>query len=74
MTTPDDLLWQEVETSDGKHDAVLFAGAKHKLKGWVLQDSEAVWVARTVTGTRAEFDNQEDARAFLVLLVTSTNE
>lgn len=68
---PDEFLWEEVETPEGKHDIVVFKGPKHHLEGWILQDSATVWIARTSTGDRAEFDSEEDARAFLTLLINT---
>ena len=67
----DDLLWEDVPREGGLRDVIVFRGPKHKIEGWLMQDSETVWIARTSTGTRAEFDNEEDARAFLTLLIAS---
>ncbi len=73
---PNELLWEEVDTPEGTHDIIVFKGPKHHLEGWIMQggDSETVWVARTATGTRAEFDNEEDARAFLALIINAKGE
>lgn len=68
---PNELLWQEVITATGTRDAIVFKGPKHHLEGWIMQDSETLWVARTTTGDRAEFDSEEDARAFLTLLINT---
>ena len=78
MTTPevdkDTLLWEDVKREENLRDVIVFRGPKHKLEGWLMQDSLTSWVARTAAGERAEFDNEEDARAFLTLLVNTKTE
>lgn len=67
----DDLLWEDVPREGGLRDVIVFRGPKHKIEGWLMQDSQTSWVARTMAGERAEFDNEEDARAFLTLLINT---
>jgi hypothetical protein len=64
----DDLLWEDVPREGGLRDVIVFRGPKHKLEGWLMQGSLNSWVARTMAGERAEFDNEDDARSFLTLL------
>lgn len=64
--------WRDV-TENGEKSTVVF-NKKHHLKGWTMQHSPTHWVARTVGGDRADFDNEEEAKAFLkVILYSESN-
>ena len=64
-------LWKPVTEPDGRTSHVVFTKPKAHLEGWVMQHDDGTWVARTVAGVRGEFETEEDARAFLKLLLAS---
>jgi len=72
MNEEDDFDWRDVIEPDGNKSTIVFKGAKHHIKGWTMQHSPTHWVARTIAGDRADFDNEEDAKAFLKLVLHST--
>ena len=63
-------LWKEVNEEIGKA-WIVFEKPKHHLAGWVMQHEDGTWVARTERGVRGEFETDEDAKAFLKLLLAS---
>lgn len=75
-TTEDDdgrYLWQEVTETDKRKSFIVFEKPKHHLAGWVMQHDDGTWVARTERGVRGEFETDEDAKAFLKLLLASNS-
>lgn len=64
-------LWQEVTEPDKRKSFIVFEKPKHHLAGWVMQHDDGTWVARTERGVRGEFETDEDAKAFLKLLLAS---
>ena len=73
MELPDDFDWRDVIDPQAGKSTMGF-GKKNHLKGWTMQHAPNHWVARTVAGDRADFDNEEDAKAFLKLVLHSTPE
>lgn len=71
-TNEDDgrYMWREVNEEVGK-SWVVFAQPQHFVAGWVMQHDDGTWVARTERGVRGEFETDEDAKAFLKLLLAS---
>lgn len=63
-------LWKEVNEEVGK-SWIVFEKPKHHISGWVMQHEDGTWVARTERGVRGEFETDEDAKAFLKLLLAS---
>jgi hypothetical protein len=63
---PDELWWQVVEP----HGSVTLMRGIYSVAGWVLTlDDPQRFVARNDTGSvRVEFDTQEEAKDFLMLL------
>lgn len=75
-TTEDEdgrYLWQEVTEPDKRKSFIVFEKPKHHLAGWVMQHEDGTWVARTERGVRGEFETDEDAKAFLKLLLASNS-
>ena len=73
MPDAEDFDWRDVTEPDGSKSTIVF-GKKYHLKGWTMQHGPDHWVARTVAGDRADFETEEDARAFLTLVLHSTPE
>ena len=68
-----ELSWHPVTEPNGDRSEIVFRGKKSRLAGWLVE-SDGQWVARTVTGVRGEFEDEESARAFLTLMLsTGTN-
>lgn len=63
--------WRNVEEADGSKSTIVL-GKKHHLKGWIMQHGPDHWAARTAAGDRADFETEEDAKAFLKLVLYST--
>ena len=63
-------VWKEVNEEVGK-SLIVFKKPKHHLSGWIMQHDDGTWVARTPKGVRGEFETDEDAKAFLKLLLAS---
>ena len=64
-------MWQDVTESDNRKSFIVFEMPMKYLAGWVMQHEDGTWVARTERGVRGEFETDEDAKAFLKLLLAS---
>jgi hypothetical protein len=65
-------LWKKVNEEVGK-SWIVFKKPKPYIAGWVMQHEDGTWVARTERGVRGEFETDEDAKAFLKLLLASNS-